>query len=269
MENYSVLMTVYIKDNPHFIKQSIDSIYNQTYRTNDFVLICDGEITVEQESLVSYYQKEFENFHVIRLPQNVGLGVALKTGLTYCVNELVARMDNDDIALHERCESQVKFMMQNPEVAIVGSPVIEFDSTPESPIRIKKVPLSNEEIKKFSRRRNPFNHSTVMLRKSKIMSVGSYNDMRTNQDVELWVRTLNNGFIGANLSKPLVYFRFDENTYKRRKTWKNVNLLINVWKDFLKNRYCNLFDFLVVLFTQLAIFLMPTFLLKWVYNRFR
>lgn len=270
MENYSVLMTVYKKDNPSFVKQGIDSMLEQTVVTNDFVLVCDGSLTDELDTLIDKYEtdnKEF--FHVVRLEKNIGLGAALRQGLPLCINRLVARMDNDDIAYPDRCEKELKYYEIHPETSILGTYVTEFDSDISNIMREKKVPTDMPSIMAFSKRRNPFNHSTVMLDKEKIMSVGNYSEMRTNQDVELWVRALNNGLQGANLPESLVYFRFDNDTYQRRKDIKNIRLMVKVWEDFYKNKYCKLKDYVFVAVTQYIIALTPTKLIQWVYNNFR
>ena len=270
MSNYSVLMTAYKKDDPGFAKLAIDSMLNQTKPTNDFVLVCDGPLTPELDDLIEEYAKGYpEVFRVIRLEENVGLGKALKTGLLECKNELVARMDDDDISVPYRCEKQAELLDNRPEVSIVGSYMDEFEEDYTHPLRTKAVPCEIEDIKKYSRRRNPFNHSTVMFRKSAILAAGNYSEMRTNQDVELWTRFINAGYVGCNIPESLVLFRFDRNTYQRRKDWKNVKLLINVWKDFKKKKYCSYTDYLCVYWSQIAVFLMPSFVLRWLYEIMR
>lgn len=270
MESYSVLMTVYYKDNPEFVKQGIDSMLSQTILTDDFVLVCDGTLTDELNFLIRNYEINNKKiFHVVRIQNNIGLGAALRYGLPLCKNRLVARMDNDDIASSNRCEKELKFFENNPDVSIVGSYVAEFENSINDVIRLKEVPTDLSSIILFSKKRNPFNHSTVMLDKNKILSIGNYSEMRTNQDVELWVRALNNGLIGANIPEALVYFRFDIDTYKRRKNLKNVKLMIKVWKDFYKNHYCSYMDFLSVVVIQYCVALAPTWLIRWAYDNLR
>ena len=263
-------MTVYQKDNPDFVKLSIDSMLNQTVKTDDFVLVCDGPLTLELTDLIDKYKQSNPSlFNVIYLKENVGFGKALKTGLIECKNELIARMDDDDISINARCEKQLELFNRFPQLSLIGSYMDEFEDDYNNPIRIKEVPCDYSEIKKYARRRNPFNHSSVMFKKSAIIAVGNYSEMRTNQDIELWMRFLNNGFVGYNIPESLVLFRFDKNTYKRRKEWKNIKLMIDVWKGFRKNKYCSYSDYLFVYWSQIAIFLMPSFILKWLYKKNR
>ena len=270
MLNYSVLMTVYEKDNPEYLKDSINSMLNQTVKTNDFVLVCDGKLTEKLNSIVEQYAKDYKGlFNIIMLPENVGLGKALQLGVLQCKNEYVARMDDDDISCSNRCEVELDYMEKNQDISIVSSYMNEFDVDFTCPIRVKKVPINHDEILSYSKRRNPFNHSAVIFRKSAIIKAGNYSDMRTNQDVDLWVRMLNKGFRGANIDLPLVNFRFDNGTYERRKNWNNVKLLISVWRRFYNNKYCSFYDYIVVAFTQIAVFLMPESFIKWAYNHLR
>ena len=270
MENYSVLMTIYKKDNPAFAKVGIDSMLAQTHLTDDFVLVCDGPLAPELDDLIDSYIAEHPHlFNVVRLPQNVGLGSALRHGVQVCKNELIARMDNDDISKPQRCAHEVAYMEAHPDCALVGSHMYEFDNDPATPIRTKTVPIGFENIKKYARRRNPFNHSSVMLRKSSVLAAGNYSEMRTNQDVEFWVRMLNNGYRCENLDEILVDFRFDNDTLARRKEWKNSKLMIDVWKQFRKKGYCTYGDYLVVKWVQIAMYIMPVKLLDWVYNHLR
>ena len=178
-------------------------------------------------------------------------------------------MDDDDIAHPDRCEVEIKYIEAHPDVSIVGSYMNEFESNPNAPIRVKKVPIRYVDILKFSKRRNPFNHSTLMIKKSDIVSAGNYSKMRTNQDVDTWIRVLNKGYKGANIPIPLVDFRFDNNTYKRRRNWNNIKLMLSVWNNFWKKGYCSFADYLYVVIMQLSIFVMPNALLQWVYNHFR
>ncbi len=98
-KGYSVLMSVYHKEKPEYLKQAIESIQAQTLSTNDFVLVCDGPLNGPLDSIIAAKQQEMgESLNVVRLAKNGGLGNALNEGIKHCKNELVARMDSDDIA---------------------------------------------------------------------------------------------------------------------------------------------------------------------------
>jgi glycosyltransferase involved in cell wall biosynthesis len=259
-------MTVYRGDNPLYVTTSIESILNQTYKSDDFVIVEDGPLPSELETLITSYEKTYPAIHVVRLSNNVGLGKALNEGLPVCKNELIARMDADDISVPERCEKQARAFEEDSELDIVGCPVKEFVGTPDNIVGQRQVPLDNDAIHSFVRRRDPFNHPTVMYRKSKVMQYGPYGDYRKNQDTDLWIKLLSSGCKGRNIDECLLMFRFDEGTYRKRKSWTNTKTLINIrWKAY-KDKNCTLGDFIVVSGAQLAIYMMPSGLQRFIYK---
>jgi len=264
---YSVLMTVYEKDNPEYFRKALLSMAKQTKTPDEIVLVKDGLITEELQSVIDIVDKKFPNLIVqVQLPTNLGLGLALNEGIRICNNELLARMDSDDISLPERCEKQVAEFEKNPALDIIGCPVIEFLGKPDNKVGRRKVPLSNEAIYKYCRKRDPFNHPAVMYRKSKVEAVGCYGNLRKNQDTDLWIRMLSNGAVCANLPEYLLMFRFDEGTYRKRKNWLNTKLLIEIrWRAF-RSGFCSFIDFIEVAMVQIAIYMMPVKFQKFVYK---
>ena len=220
-KTYSVLMSVYYKEKPEYLKQSMASIYGQTVPTDDFVLVCDGPLNLELDAVIDEMQQQFGDvLHVCRLEKNGGLGNALNIGIKHCKNELIARMDSDDIAYPDRCERQLKLFETHPQVSICSGIVEEFSTTP-AVIDAKRVPPeTNAEIIQFAKTRNPFNHPCVMYKKSAVESVGSYQDFYLLEDYYLWIRMLQKGYQGYNLQEPLLWMRAGSDMYKRRGGWK-------------------------------------------------
>lgn len=217
MENYSVLMSVYYKEKAAFLQESMESIYKQTIPTNDFVLVCDGPLGEELNFVIEKMQVYFGDIlHIVRLKKNCGLGNALNEGLKHCKNELVARMDSDDISFPDRCERQLTYF-EKKQVSIVSGTVLEFAEDISEITGKRKVPSSHEEICKFSKKRNPFNHPTVMFRKREVEKAGGYSEKYPLfEDYYLWVRMLQNGSIGQNIEEPLLYMRTPRDMYMRR-----------------------------------------------------
>ncbi len=268
MKQYSVLQTVYKQDNPEAFRKSLESMINQTIRPSEIVLVKDGPIPSALQSIIEDLEKKEPGLIVqVQLANNVGLGLALNEGLKVCKNELVARMDSDDISLPERCERQLEMFVLNPELDIVGCPVKEFIGTPDNVIGERNVPFDNESIHKYARRRDPFNHPTVMYRKSKVMSCGPYGDYRKNQDTALWIDMLGKGCKAANCKEYLLMFRFDENTYKKRKSWTNTKILIQLRYRAWKSGFNSFFDLVVVALVQFMMYLLPVGFQKFVYKK--
>ncbi len=267
MEKYSVLMTIYKKDKEDYFALALDSMLNQTYKPDEIVLVKDGEITAELQKIIDERTELGVPIVQVQLPQNLGLGLALNEGIKVVKNDLIARMDSDDYSMPERCELQVAEFERHPDLDIIGSPVLEFVGTIDNIIGERNVPITNEAIYKFAKRRDPFNHPTVMYRKNAVQSVGGYSDYRKNQDTDLWIKMLLNNAVCMNLTTPVFRFRFDEGTLKKRKTWLNTKLLIDIRLNAWKKGFCSFGDFLIVLIGQLSIYILPTCFQKIIYKK--
>ena len=233
---YSVLMSVYVKETPMFLRTAMDSIWNQTVGTDDFVLVCDGPLTDELNEVVSEMEAAHSGtLHVVRLDKNGGLGNALNIGIRQCRNELVARMDSDDISRPDRCERQLRVFAEHPDVSICSGIVEEFTTSPTI-IEAKRVPPeTQEEILAFARKRNPFNHPCVMYKKSAVEAAGGYQDFYLLEDYYLWVRMLMAGNHGYNLQEPLLWMRAGSEMYKRRAGWKYAKTQARLFR-FMKEQ---------------------------------
>jgi len=216
-QNYSVLMSVYVKENAEYFQKAIESIFAQTVLTDDFVLVCDGPLNIELNQVIAKMQRQYpEILHVIRLEKNMGLGNALNYGIKQCKNELIARMDSDDISRPDRCEKQLEIFKNHEEISIVSGTVEEFDSTPDNVTVQRVLPEKHNDIIKFAQKRNPFNHPCVMYKKSAVEVAGGYQDFYLLEDYYLWVRMLQSGSYGYNLQICLLWMRAGESMYKRR-----------------------------------------------------
>lgn len=267
MEKYSVLMTVYTKDNPEYFSLALDSMVNQTYKPNEIVLVKDGPIVESLQKVIDDHIAAGAPIVQVQLPKNVGLGLALNEGIKVVKNELIARMDSDDYSLPERCELQVKKFEKNPKLDIIGCPVQEFVGTIDNIVGERKVPLTNEEIHKFAKKRDPFNHPTVMYRKSAVEKAGCYSDYKKNQDTDLWIKMLSNGVTCMNLADHVFRFRFDEGTYQKRKSWFNTKLLIKIRYKAWKSGFNTFTDFLIIASAQLGMYLLPIKFQKFLYQK--
>lgn len=228
--NYSVLMSVYYKEKPEYLRQSMDSMFEQSVPTDDFVLVCDGPLSDELDDIIEEMVAAHPDvLKVVRLEKNVGLGNALNEGIQHCKNNLVARMDSDDIARPDRCARQLDVFEQNPDIGMVSGTVEEFSTDP-SVIDARRVPPEmHEDIVRFAKKRNPFNHPCMMYKKNEVENAGGYQDLFLLEDYYLWARMLQNGTKGYNLQEPLLWMRAGDGMYKRRAGWKYVQAQIKLF----------------------------------------
>lgn len=266
---YSVLMSVYYKEKPDFLKQSMESIFQQTVPTNDFVLVCDGPLNNELDTVINEMQKLFgERLKVIRLAKNGGLGNALNEGIKHCKNELVARMDSDDIAYADRCERQLEVFKRYPEISICSGIVEEFTDNP-SVVDARRVPQeTNAEIIEFAKMRNPFNHPCVMYRKSDVEAVGSYQDFYLLEDYYLWLRMLMADYKGYNLQEPLLHMRAGSEMYKRRGGWRYVQTQMNLFRFMKEKGFISEWHYFKGCFLRGASAICPNWFRKFMFERF-
>lgn len=267
-ENYSVLMSVYYKEKPDYLRQCIDSMLNQTKKTNDFVIVEDGMLTKELEKVIKHYEESFPNiFNIIRFEKNRGVGAALNEAIYYCKNEIIARMDSDDISDFTRCEKELNKI--NEGFDIVGSNIVEFENdTIEIPISKKIMPKTIEEIKKYSKYRNPFNQPSVMFKKNIIIRAGNYQHLYRLEDYDLWLRCLSLGVQCYNIQENLVFMRTNKDFYKRRtggkKTFKSYMVL-------RKNAFCsnqiNFFEYFLNMIIAFVKCYSPSYLNRFMYQK--
>lgn len=259
MDKYSVLMSVYRKDHPDYLKASIDSMLAQTYPCDQFVLVKDGPVPEELERIITRYEAENPQlFTVVALPRNMGLGRALDIGLEHCRNELVARMDSDDISLPERCRIQVECFEKDPGLDIVGTYINEFFDDPQNIQSSRIVPEKHEDIVAFARRRSPFNHPTVMYKKNAVVRCGGYGTTQRKEDLCLFPAMVNSGCKAMNIPQALLLYRSNADNLKRRKNWINCKEYIQVIYGNYKKGYSGLFDLAYVVAAQLTFFVLPT-----------
>lgn len=218
LPNFTVCLSVYQNSKPDEFLVAFNSIINQTIPPNEIILVIDGPISKELASVIKSVQQN-ESLKIIELPENKGLGNALRIGVENSHNDLIARMDSDDIALSNRFELQLNHFLQHPNTDVLGGQVTEFIGTPDHIIGKRIVPLTNKDIYSYMKKRCAMNHPSVMLRKKAVMDAGNYQDWFLNEDYYLWIRMMSNKCEFANLDQVLVNLRVSEGLYERRGGW--------------------------------------------------
>lgn len=268
-KKYSVLMSVYYKENPEWFDYSIKSMINQTIKCDEFVLVEDGPLTKELDDVVNKYQKKYPGiFNIIKIEKNGGLGPALKLGIENCKNEFIARMDSDDFSIPNRIEKQFEIFEANPELGLVGSNVEEFEGTIENVNCHVILPEKQKDIYKFSKKRCPFRHPTLLYKKSSVLKAGNYRKFYLCEDYDIYVRMLSTGCQCYNIQEPLVYMRIGSEFYKRRGGLKYMKTILKFKNEQLKTGYFSLFDYLKSTIPHVIVCLLPNNLRDLIYRNF-
>lgn len=189
-----------------YLKESIESILNQTYKNFEFLIINDGS-TDKSKEIIEEYKKKDKRIKYVENEKNLGLIATLNKGLVLAQGKYLARMDCDDISLPKRLEKQVRFMEKNPEVGVCGTWIKFFGQAPSV---VVKNPSLHNEIRCKLLFTNPIAHPTVMLRKEFFDKFKlKYENFKAAEDFELWQRC------GAlfklhNLPETLLNYRISE-----------------------------------------------------------
>ena len=178
--------------------------------------------------------------NTVFLPQNKGLGNALRESINRCSNSLVARMDSDDISEKHRFRVQLERFMANPKLDVVGGIISEFDGREDNITGFRVVPESDTEIKAYAKKRCPVNHVSVMYKREAVLSAGGYLDWYCNEDYYLWLRMIENGSVFENIQKCLVNVRTGKDMSSRRGGWKYFESEKNLQLYMLRHRIIGL-----------------------------
>lgn len=267
---FSVAMSVYKNDNPIFFDRALQSITeNQKVMPTEIVIIVDGPVDEKINAVIEKYSEKYGNLNVIRLDKNAGLGNALKLAIENAKYELIARMDSDDVSAPNRFEQQLEIMTKNSAVDIVGGDISEFIGGENNIVAKRKVPILDKEIKEYLKTRCPFNHMTVMYKRSAVLKSGNYIDLFYNEDYWLWIRMVENNCIMANTGTILVNARVGEDMYKRRGGKQYFNSEMFLQKYMLKNGIINLPTFVLNSSKRFVVqMLLPNAIREWVFKTF-
>lgn len=268
MEKFSVSMCVYGGDNPEWFRVAVDSILNQTAKPDEVVLVVDGPVPHELDSIIQSYEQQ-RVFRVIRLEKNRGHGEARRIGLQACNYDLVALMDADDISAPNRFEKQLLLFAQNPELTIVGGNITEFVDEPDNRVGVRTVCCTDAQIKADMKKRCPMNQVTVMFRKTAVEVAGGYVDWYCEEDYYLWLRLMLNGGVFANIPENLVNVRVGKEMYRRRGGWRYFKSEAKLQKWMKKRKVIGFGDYVINVTKRLIVqVLLPNRLRGWVFQKF-
>lgn len=271
MIDFSIITSVYKNDKPEFVRIALDSmLVNQSVKPSEVVLVQDGPVSKEMESLLEEYDSKYAGvMRLIRLEENAGLGNALKLGVENAKYDYLARMDSDDICNSKRFELQLQYMEAHPEVDVLGGQISEFIDSPDNIVAHRMVPLDNNSICEYMKSRCAFNHMTVMLKKSAVLKAGNYIDWFWNEDYYLWLRMMMQKCIFANLDSVLVNVRTGADMYLRRGGRKYYESERGIKKLQLKQGMISSFEYFYYMSQRYILqILMPNWLRGWVFRTF-
>lgn len=268
--SYSMLLSVYAGANVAHFDMAMQSVMEQTVPPAEVVIVEDGPIPYNLESSIKSWKERCPcPVLVVSYESNRGLAYALMVGVEACSCEFVARMDADDWSHPERMRLELKAINEDPKLDMVGSQIYEFIQSVDMPTSYTNLPLEHGEIVRFSKRRNPFRHPTMLMRRAAIIDCGNYRpDFLYFEDWDLFNRMLANGCKARNLPSALVAMRADSDFFERRGGLSYLRYMWRFKSDQLKRGYFTLPQFLMTFIPHAVVCLIPNGARAFVYNMF-
>ncbi len=214
----SVLLPVY--NGAATLADTIDSILAQALGDFEFLIIDDASSDASSEILRRYAAQD-ERIRLVQHRGNQGLSSTLNEGLRLARTDLVVRIDQDDIALPERLELQVRFMNSRPDVCAAGSHVYHMGRTRQHD-RLVELPAEHEEIMQILPRQNCMYHPAMILRRGEALRIGGYRqEFKNAEDYDLWLRLSRQSRL-ANVQVPLLRYRFSVSGMSLSRRWQQM-----------------------------------------------
>ena len=223
----SVLISVYKSEKGAYINDALKSIWDdQSYKPDEVILIEDGPLTDDLYAVIRKWKDAMHNCLVIvKNETNIGLTKSLNKGIDVAKYDVIARMDSDDKSHPKRFERQIAFLKSHPEISVIGGSIQEFNDDNDC-IGIRHYPSTHTDVLKYICKASPLAHPAVMIRKHIFDNGIRYNEKyKTSQDLALWFDLIYHGYQIANIEDVILYFRHNEDIYKRRGKEKAKNEL--------------------------------------------
>lgn len=237
MTDFALLFPYYHASNPeHLVRAFESAVEGQTRPPTEAILVADGPVgDVLAQTLDDLIAASVIPVKRVSLPEQGGLARALDAGLAASSFEVVARMDADDISLSHRFEVQIPLIEAGAD--LVGSALIEFSENEDDVVGIRTPPIDQEEIRRWSRFADPFNHPTVVYRKSVVLAAGGYQDLPLMEDYWLFARMIAAGADVVNVAEPLVKYRIGDGAYARRGGMTLLRSELQLQREFRRSGF--------------------------------
>lgn len=264
-ENFSVLISIYRKENPIWFREALGSVFAQSVLPTEIVLVEDGPLTEELYAVIDEYQEKYPIFNIVKNETNLGLGLALRNGILAAKNEILARMDTDDIIPSHRFETQLAKMKEGYDVVSCWSSL--FLNERSNVIAVKTRPENHEDIVKLAHKRSPVCHAAAFMKKSAVINAGNYLHRQYYEDYNLWVRMILNGSRFYNVQESLYDVRTTDAQLNRRAGFSFLKNELKYLKEFYDLGFYSLGDLIKNSSIRIVVRLMPNGLRRGVFKK--
>ena len=230
----SVIMSTY-KEDEKLLRESIESILNQTYKDFEYIIILDYPDNDVHKSVIEEYALKDDRIHFYINEKNMGLTDSLNRGLSLCHGEYIARMDADDISLPDRLERQMKYLEKN-RYDLIGGITEMINENGSLLYSIKSVPTDPKKINKALRYSQCIAHPTWLGRKEVFEKNAGYRHMPLCEDYDFTLRAVLNGFVISNLNEAVLKYRMTSNSISRSNLFEQYLYMSYITNEYKNNR---------------------------------
>lgn len=265
MTKFSVLISIYRKENPLWFREALDSVFAQTVQPDEIVLVEDGPLTAELYAVIDEYKEKYPIFNIVKNETNLGLGLALANGVKAAKYDILARMDTDDIIPPHRFATQLAKIEEGYDVVSCWSTL--FLNERENVIAVKTRPEIHEDIVKLAHKRSPVCHAAAFMRKSAVLEAGNYVHRQYYEDYNLWIRMILKGARFYNVQKSLYDVRTTEAQMNRRAGFSYLKNELRYLKEFHTMGFYTLGDLVKNSVIRIGARLMPSVMREFVFKK--
>lgn len=230
----SVIMSTY-KEDDRLLRESIESILNQTYRDFEYIIILDYPDNDVHKSVIEEYALKDDRIHFYINEKNMGLTDSLNRGLSLCHGEYIARMDADDISLPNRLERQMKYLEKN-HYDLIGGITEMINENGSLLYSIKSIPTDPKKINKALRYSQCIAHPTWLGKKEVFEKNAGYRHMPLCEDYDFTLRAVLNGFVISNLNEAVLKYRMTSNSISRSNLFEQYLYMSYITNEYKNNR---------------------------------
>lgn len=247
--NITILCANY--NNAPYLTEFFKSIYKSTSSVKEIVIVDDCS-TDNSVNIIKSMMQEYNNILLIELDKNIGFANALNEGLKHSTGKYVLRIDPDDVMYPTRIEKQYEFMLQNPQIDILGSNVAYFKTSTDNIVGNSNFPETYEII--IDRYRNGTHglvHGSVLMKKDILNKTIYRQEYVPAEEYDLFSRLLKHGYIAHNLLEPLTFVRIHNNSisnnlpystvaktfFLKNQIWNLKTSKIFIWKEYLSRSF--------------------------------
>ena len=259
---FSVVMSTYSKESSKNLYLCLKSIFRNTLKPNEFVLVKDGPLTLELDNIIKNFQHIHKNLKVYELEHNQGSAIAMNFAISKSVNNWIIKHDTDDFSYKNRFKRLMSLTTNDP--CFFGSYMIERKGRIR---KLKKVPLSNEFIKRSIIYRNPFNNPTMCFHRNVFLNSVGYQNIRYKEDWAFWIKNVNK-FNNFNIEDILVTSINSSQLLERRRGLFNIYSEFCIQKLCIKENLSNFWKSTLIYILRVGLLLMPTNILHKIYDYF-